>query len=317
MTSLDAAVGLLGLLADPTRVRLLSLLEHGELTVAEMVAVTELAQSRVSTHLGKLKDGAFLRVRPAGNATFYGVSETMPDEARAVWAVVRERLSDATLKADYERSRAVIEARAGGGSWLDAVAGEMERHYSPGRTWESLCYGLAGTGRFGDVLDVGSGDGFVAGLFAPHARSVTCVDVSERMIAAAKDRLSAFGNVRVAVADMHELPFESGSFDHVALFSVLPYSKDPPRALREAARVLRVSGILSVITLAPHQSESVTAPYGHVTAGFAPEQLRPWLRKAGLEVEHCARAARERRAPHFEVVAATAVKRQKVSERPS
>jgi ArsR family transcriptional regulator len=315
MPSLDASVGLLGLLADPTRVRLLALLEHGELTVAEMVAVTELAQSRVSTHLGKLKDGALLRVRPAGNATFYGVSETMPDEARAVWAVVRERLSDSTLKADYERSRAVVEARAGGGSWLDAVAGEMERHYSPGRTWESLCYGLVGASRFGDVLDVGSGDGFVAGLFAPHSRSVTCVDVSERMIAAARERLAEFSNVRFAVADMHELPFEAGSFDHVALFSVLPYSKDPPRALREASRVLRASGILSVITLAQHQSESVTAPYGHVTSGFEPSQLRTWLRRAGLEVEHCERGARERRAPHFEVVSATATKRQKNSEK--
>ena len=44
------------LLSDPTRVRLVALLEREELTVAEMAAVTRLAQPRVSTHLARLKE---------------------------------------------------------------------------------------------------------------------------------------------------------------------------------------------------------------------------------------------------------------------
>jgi len=56
MTSLAAATDLMRLLGDPTRVRLLSLLFREELTVAELTQVTRLAQSRVSTHLGKLRD---------------------------------------------------------------------------------------------------------------------------------------------------------------------------------------------------------------------------------------------------------------------
>ena len=51
---LATASSVLRLLADPTRVRLLALLEREELTVAELASVLHLAQPRVSTHLAKL-----------------------------------------------------------------------------------------------------------------------------------------------------------------------------------------------------------------------------------------------------------------------
>mgnify|MGYP003479320496 CR=1 FL=1 len=57
----------LRVLSDPTRVRLLALIEREELTVAELAAVTRLAQPRVSTHLAKLKELALVRDRRAGD----------------------------------------------------------------------------------------------------------------------------------------------------------------------------------------------------------------------------------------------------------
>ena len=56
MANLDATLQLLHLFGDPTRVRLVALLGRDELTVAELTTITELGQSRVSTHLGRLKD---------------------------------------------------------------------------------------------------------------------------------------------------------------------------------------------------------------------------------------------------------------------
>ncbi|WP_339828299.1 metalloregulator ArsR/SmtB family transcription factor, partial [uncultured Arenimonas sp.] len=53
---LDAWSACLKVLSDPTRVRLLALLEGEELTVAELAAITRLAQPRVSTHLARLKE---------------------------------------------------------------------------------------------------------------------------------------------------------------------------------------------------------------------------------------------------------------------
>ena len=306
MSSLDASVGLLGLLADPSRVRLLALLEREELTVAELVAVTGLSQSRVSTHLGRLRDSGLLRVRPSGASAFHALNEGMSEDARALWQVVRSRLSDAVLEADGVQCEAVVRARTSAAGWPESVAGEMERHYSPGRTWESLAHGLLGFSSPGDVLDAGSGDGFVAGLLATRSRTVTCLDRSERMIAAARARLAGRDNVRFALGDIHDLPFPASSFDQVGLFNVLAYSTDPPRALAEASRVLRPGGSLVVLTLNSHEQAEVTSSYGHVQPGFRPVVLRKMLQQSGLSVEHCAVAARERRAPHFELLVAYA-----------
>jgi SAM-dependent methyltransferase len=308
MNSLDASVGLLGLLADPTRLRLLALLGDEELSVAELVSITELAQSRVSTHLGRLREAGLLRVRPEGTSTFYALNDAMPGEGRTLWELVRSKLSDRTLESDRERRSVVVKARGGEGSWLESVAGEMERHYSPGRTWEGLAHGFLGFAVLGDVLDIGSGDGFVAGLAAPRARTVTCLDRGERMLGAAEERLRRFPNVSFTRGDMHELPFPDASFDQVLMFNVLPYSRDPASALSEAVRVLRKAGVLSILTLAAHSHDAVTAPYGHVQSGFEPRSLRRMLTRAGLSVQHCDVAARERRSPHFETIAAYATK---------
>jgi ArsR family transcriptional regulator len=308
MTDLEDSVGLLGLLADPTRVRLLSLLGREELTVAELVAITGVSQSRVSTHLGRLRDAGLLRVRPSGASAFYGVNESMPEDARRLWDVVSSQLSDALLERDLVQRDAVVRSRQGAGGWLETVAGEMERHYSPGRTWEALAHGALGFAALGHVLDAGSGDGFVAGLLAGRASRVTCVDRSERMIGAARARLAGRDNVDFTVADLHALPFAARTFDQVALFNVLTYLEDPGGALTEAARVLAPRGVLVVLTLNAHRHESVTAPYGHVHPGFRPASLARLLRGAGLEVESCEVAGRERRAPHFEFVVACARK---------
>ena len=68
---LDAWSACLKVLADPTRVRLLALLERDELTVAELAAVTRLAQPRVSTHLAKLKEAELVLARRAGVSADY------------------------------------------------------------------------------------------------------------------------------------------------------------------------------------------------------------------------------------------------------
>lgn len=310
MTSLAASVSLLGLFADATRMRLLSLLEQEELTVAELVAITGLAQSRVSTHLGRLRDAGIVRARTSGASAFQGINPGMPEAARSVWRAARGDVSDALLEGDRKKCEALVRARQGGGGWPESVAGEMERHYSPGRTWESFAHGVIGLSQLGDVLDVGSGDGFVASLLLPCARSVTCLDRSERMLEAARRRLGGDASARLVVGDMHDLPFSARSFDQVALFNVLTYSTDPTRAIEEAARVLRKGGTLSIVTLKQHQHEAVTAPYGHVHPGFRPSALSRILARAGLEVRHSAVAGRERRAPHFEIVAAYASKNQ-------
>lgn len=305
MANLDSTIGLLHLFGDATRVRLMALLGKAELTVADITSVTELAQSRVSTHLGRLKDAGLLRVRRVGASTYYAVNEgAMPEPARRMWELVRGEVDDSVLESDGQRCDDLLRARESATSWPDSIAGEMDRHYSPGRTWEATARGLIELLRLGDVLDVGSGDGAIAQLLAPRARSITCLDRSERMIAAAKKRLADQENVRVCVGDMHELPFEDESFDEVLLFNTLTYARKPECVVTEARRVLRPGGNLVAITLNGHGHAPITQAYGHLQPGFDVRMMRSLFSSVGFEVSHCDVTSRERRKPYFEVVTA-------------
>ena len=123
------------LLSDSTRLRLLLLLEREELSVAELAAITQLAQPRVSTHLAKLKEAGLVNDRREGVFVYYRKSAAIRDAGLAsLWEVLRRDTDDPLVAQDLERIPQVIAARDGDGNWADSVAGDMERHYSPGRT---------------------------------------------------------------------------------------------------------------------------------------------------------------------------------------
>jgi ArsR family transcriptional regulator len=295
--------------ADATRVRLLALLELEELTVAELSSVTRLAQPRVSTHLARLKEAGLVRDRRAGVSAYYRFDEAALDPAqRALWQALSTGSDDPLLRQDAERLPGVLAARAADQNWADSVAGDMERHYSPGRTWEALARSALPLLETGDVLDIASGDGVLAELLAPHSSRYVCIDTSARVVAAASERLRRLPNVEVREADMHALPFKDGSFDLVVLMHALTYSARPAQAVAEAARVLRKDGRLLLSSLARHEHKAVVETYDHVNLGFPAKELRRFAEKAGLEVTSLETVTRERRPPHFEVISLIAHK---------
>lgn len=296
--------------ADPVRIRLAALLDGNELSVAEITQVMRMVQSRVSTHLGRLRDAGILRDRRQGTSTYYALNDgAMPEAARRLWELVAEHRNEAEWQADRARCEEVLRRRHKAGGWPDSVAGQMDRHYSPGRTWEATTLGFLSFIRLGDVLDAGSGDGMVASMLARRCRSITCLDISAKVLQAAQQRLAGIGNVAFAPGDIHALPFPDAAFDHVLFLNVLPYSREPLRALCEAARVLRPGGNLLISTLASHEHGEITDGYGHVNRGFRPSSLQRWLeREAGLVVERCEITCHEKREPHFPILSAFAHK---------
>ena len=306
---LDAWSSRLKVFADATRVRLLALLEREEFTVAELSAITQLAQPRVSTHLARLKEAGLVRDRRAGVSAYYRFDEDALDGAQqALWQALRGGSDDPLLRQDADRIAGVLAARASGQNWADSVAGDMERHYSPGRTWEALARTALPLLAPGDVLDIASGDGVLAELLAPHARRYVCLDASARVVAAASERLRGYRNVEVRQGDMHALPFEAGGFDLVVLMHALTYAEKPALAVAEAARVLRPGGRLLLSSLARHGHKGVVEAYGHANLGFGEKDLRKFAEKAGLRVASSASVTRERRPPHFEVVSLIGMK---------
>ncbi len=300
---LAATTDLCRLLGDPTRLRLLTLLEMEDLTVAELTKITRLPQPRVSTHLGRLREAGLVRVRRRGTSAFYAVDPRgLVGEPARLWRSLRESTEDPILAEDRARARDAVAGRGADKSWAESVAGTMQRHYSPGRTWESLARGVVGLAALGDVLDIACGDGVLAQLFAPHARSVTCVDRSPRLLEAAARRVGAASTVRFLRGDMHRLPFAAERFDHVLLLSALVHAEDPARVLGEAARVLRPGGRLLAVTLRQHEHHAEVERYDHVNSGQDPDELRGMLAAAGFEALTCDVTSREKRPPHFEVL---------------
>lgn len=305
---LATASSMLRLLADPTRVRLLALLENEELTVAELAAVLHLAQPRVSTHLAKLREAGLVRDRRAGVSAYYRANNEGDQTQHALVESLRASINDALLREDAARLPGVLANRAREEGWADTVAGDMERHYSPGRTWETLARSLLQLLETGDVLDIASGDGITAELLAPHAHSIVCVDSSERVVEAAAKRLKAFTNVRVVHGDMHALELGKQRFDLVLMLHALTYAEHPAQAVAEAARVLRPGGRLLAVTLGQHDHRAVVEPFDHRNLGFSRAQLDSHARGAGLDVLSVNRLSRERKAPHFEVISLLARK---------
>ncbi|AKV02452.1 Transcriptional regulator, ArsR family / Methyltransferase fusion [Labilithrix luteola] len=317
--NLSQCVGTMNLLGDESRIRLCALLRERELSVTDLVRVTGISQSRVSTHLARLREGGFVRDRREGQHAFYALAtDTMP---RTAQAVLEEATSsdDPTLDGDRKRlSELDAEQR---GQLPESFVGKMDLHYSPGRTWQSLVVGLAALLRLGDVLDVGSGDGAAAAFLAPHCKSLTCVDASPRMIDAANERLAKFSHVKARlearVADAQALPFRAAAFDTVLVFHTLTYAAEPAKVLQECARVLRPGGRVVVLSLDEHAHRDVTSPFGERHSGFSPRSLRTMLTRAGLTVASCDVASRESKKPHFQVVLAVADKRRSASSKSS
>lgn len=306
---LDNYAELLALLGDQNRLRLCVLLLDRELCVSDLVRVTELPQSRVSTHLSRMREAGLLRHRRSGVQSFYGLSrEALTGTLLKILDDVASS-SDATLRVDQARLHQMEAERREG--LPESVVLELDRDYSPGRTWQSLALGHAALLRLGDVLDVGSGDGAASSVIAPHCRSLTCIDTDARAIDAARDRLGRHSHVRAEVADVHALPFDDASFDDIVFVHTLTYAEDPRRALEECTRVLRPGGRVVLLCLDHFDASDLKARYGMRHPGFTAEEVRSMLGDAGLRVVKSEIACREAKKPHLRVVLALAEKDSK------
>lgn len=294
----------LALLGDESRLRLCALLHGRELRVTDLVVITGISQSRVSTHLGRLKEAGYVQDRREGSQSFYAL--TAHDISPAARALLDEIIqsSDPLVLGDRERARELEAVRRGNSG--NPLADDIERDYSPGRSWHSLALGLAAGLQLGKVLDIGCGDGSAAASIAPYCKALSCIDTDAALVKLAQDRLSRFANTEASLADAQQLPFAAKSFDTVLLFHTLTYAESPARLLHEGARVLRKGGRLILLCLDRHEHQQVTRRYRERHPGFSPQQVRALLSEANLDVLQADVACRENRKPHLQVVLAVA-----------
>jgi ArsR family transcriptional regulator len=318
-------------LADPTRCRMLLVLERHELTVSELCVVLQLPQSTVSRHLKLLADASLVISRRDGTSRYYSLalnpgrlpsSDGLPKatEQSELWRLARRALADRPGAAqDTRRLERVLAAR-----------GDASRRFfatSAGQ-WDRLRDELFGAQFYRPALlgllpptwvvaDLGCGTGAVLLALRPHVARLIGVDSSEEMLAAAAARLEGTDRVssagRLAETELRRgsleaLPIEDGTLDAATLVLVLHHLPTPGAALSEAHRVLKPGGRLLVVDMAPHEREEYRQQMGHVWLGFAEEQLRRLLVASGFDDVRLQELMPETEAKGPALFAASAVK---------
>ncbi len=86
-------------LGDPTRLRILKLLEHGELCVCHLTAVLGMGQSRISHHLSILKKAGLIADRREGKWAYYRLSGGVQGRLRDRYGALEK---EETVKKDRE-----------------------------------------------------------------------------------------------------------------------------------------------------------------------------------------------------------------------
>ncbi|OIQ52329.1 hypothetical protein BerOc1_00804 [Pseudodesulfovibrio hydrargyri] len=91
-------------LGDPTRLRVIRLLDHGELCVCDLMAALDLPQSTVSRHMSFLRNGGWVNGRRKGKWVYYTLAAPSDALQSEVLEILRRRLPDLEqARRDHER----------------------------------------------------------------------------------------------------------------------------------------------------------------------------------------------------------------------
>ena len=294
--STDALQKVFKTLSDSTRVRILALLEREELAVQELMDVLGMAQSRVSRHLGILREAGLLRDRREGTYVFYRFAPPREGAWRDAWELARRELAnDPQAERDGAALVRVVEARAARiKTFFDSVVPEwdaLREQLNDDALRARAIAHLAPTGL--TVCDVGTGTGVLAKELALLGMRVVAIDHAPRRLEAARAAFEKEGitNVELRGGEAQALPLADAEVDAAFAHMVLHYVPQPGEAIREMARVVRRGGRVVVVDFVRHEAEWMREELGVLWLGFASEEIHEWFAAAGLRdvrVEHFA-----------------------------
>ena len=284
-------------LADPTRLRIMRLLGSMELAVGEVAQVLGQSQPRVSRHIGILCDAGLAERRREGSWVFLRAganSGEAPPLSRAVAELLVEAEAvDAQFAEECRQDRRKLaEIREHRES--EALAyfsdhaedwDELRRMHSSDEAVEAALARALEARPLGRLLDIGTGTGRMAELFAERAERIVALDKSLAMLRVARAKLQHLPAERVELVqgDFGSLPFAADSFDTVLFHQVLHFAQAPATVLAEAGRVTRPDGRVAIVDFAAHQREELRDRHAHARLGFEDSALAGMLNAAGFE----------------------------------
>jgi len=284
-------------IGEQTRLRIVALLQHGELTVSDLTDILGQSQPRISRHLKLLSDAGIVDKHREGTFAFFELIT-----AGAAGEIIADLLGhidahDHVLASDRDRLAIVRGRRAAGAQeYFAAVAERWDEErllHAPDATVEAQIIDALGDQAYDSILDLGTGTGRMLQVLAEQAaasgrpvRRVVGLDNSHSMLAVARSNLerAELRGVELRQGDVYRLPFEPHSFDLIVIHQVLHFLDDPAQAVREAAGLLRPGGRLVIVDFAPHALEFLRTDHAHRRLGFRTDTIAGWLVQSGLDV---------------------------------
>jgi ubiquinone/menaquinone biosynthesis C-methylase UbiE len=281
----DVSLAALRAIAEPTRLRIVALLQHGECSVTDLCEILGQSQPRISRHLRLLHEAGVITRHREGTWAFHRLANT-PALSPLIAAAIPDR-EDHTLRIDLERLGEVrVRRAAAADDHFAAVAPlwDTERSLLVGDDIiEARLLNTVGEGPFDTVVDVGTGTGRMLELLAQRARRLIGLDANHTMLSVARANLERAGihHAELHHGDLHNPPVGVDGGDLVIVHQVLHHLDDPDRSLTHIARLVRPGGRLVIVDLAPHSDEKMRTHHAHRRLGFSTEQIDGWLAEAG------------------------------------
>jgi ubiquinone/menaquinone biosynthesis C-methylase UbiE/DNA-binding MarR family transcriptional regulator len=299
----------LRLLADPSRLRILLLVEREELSVAELQEILGMGQSRISTHLAQLKQAGLVEDRRHGKSILYRLKHSIQSNGFAeMLGVLRQAAAEIPEAGeDSEALRLALRRRQDKmRAYFDELAGKFGRNYVPGRSWQGLAETLLTLMPPMVIADLGAGEGTFSQLLARRSKKVIAVDNSEKMVEYGRELARKHGvkNLEYRKGDLEEVPIKDAAVDLAFFSQALHHAQHPERAVAEASRILRPGGRIVVLDLLRHSYEEARELYADLWLGFTEVEVTRFLRQAGFKNIETSVVHSEESAPHFETLLA-------------
>jgi ubiquinone/menaquinone biosynthesis C-methylase UbiE len=279
-------------LADPTRLRVVSLLREMELAIGELALVLDQSQPRVSRHVRILAEAGVIERHREGSWVFLRVPRSGPVASLIAtihhWpyaaAEAEQIAQDAARLVAVRADREIAAARyfAEHAEEWDAI----RSRYVAESDVEAAMLAMMQGRRIGHLLDIGTGTGRMAEIFGRTADHITALDRSPEMLRIARTKLTPQNlPVDLVQGDFLSLPLKDGAVDMVVMHQVLHFAHEPERVIGEVARVLGEGGHVLIVDFAPHNDEELRSVAAHARLGFSDRQMEIWFTAAGLQLE--------------------------------
>lgn len=287
---MDAIAIYLKTLGHPDRLRILALLNDGELTVSELVQILGLSQPRITQYIKSLEQVGIVERMKEGSWVFSRLKRG-PEAVSPILTATLAALSGnhAQLTEDRRRLEKVRAERSlQAEAFFASVAQDQDQlghEYLPQADIEAALLKLVSGLGFSRMVDLGTGTGRMLKLFAPHILSGVGIDDSVEMLRVARHVLSddAFTHISVQQADLLDVPLKDGSADLVTLHQVLHFLDDPGHAVAEAARLLGQGGQMLITDFTAHDFEHYRDDFAHRHLGFSEPEMAQILNQTGLK----------------------------------